>query len=72
MQLWTSAINNHSIRDIKDFGEHIKKMGDHYSLKILHTYGEKLISLASIFDIEKMEATLASYPQLIEEIKSKR
>jgi len=71
MKLWASAGKNNSIEDIKDFGNHIKKIGENHSLEILEAYGEKLVSLASFFDIEKMEATLTSYPKLIEQIRSR-
>jgi len=72
MQLWTSARKNNSIEEIKDFGDVIKNLGDKYSLKVLQMYGEKLVSLATLFDIEKMEAALTSYPKLVEQIKTKR
>lgn len=72
MQLWASAGKNNSIEDIKNFGDYIRKIGDTHSLEILQAYGEKLVSLATFFDIEKMETTLASYPQLVEQIKSRR
>jgi PAS domain S-box-containing protein len=71
MKLWVSASKNNSIEDIKDFGNHIKKIGENHSLEILEVYGDKLVSLATLFDIEKMEATLRSYPKLIEQIKSR-
>jgi len=72
LQLWEAASKNNSIEEIKNFGAHIKKMGDDYALKILITYGEDLVSHASLFDIKKMEASLAYFPQLIEQIKIKR
>jgi len=72
LQQWESAAKNNSIEEIKDFGDHIRQIGDNYSLEILCAYGQKLVSLASLFDIENMEAALAFYPQLVEQIKSRR
>ena len=67
--LWEKARRNGLFDDVENFGLQIKGMGDRYSLKVLQRFGDDLIQHVSSFDVEKMGATLDSYPELIKKIK---
>ncbi|MEW5801393.1 MAG: ATP-binding protein [bacterium] len=69
MESWTAARQNGLFDDIALFGNQIRKYGDKYSMKILQQFGDDLTLQVSTFDIEKMMATLNSYPGLVAKIK---
>ncbi|MDM8550803.1 transporter substrate-binding domain-containing protein [Desulfobacterales bacterium HSG2] len=71
METWDSARRNESFCEIGDFGEQIKALGEKYSLKILENFGTDLTIHVGHFDVEKIESTLNSYPEIVEEIKSR-
>jgi len=70
MKSWKAARQTGLFDDIACFGIQLKKYGDKYSLHILQQFADDLILQVSNFDIEKMMATLNSYPGLIIKIKS--
>jgi anti-sigma regulatory factor (Ser/Thr protein kinase) len=69
MNSWKNARQNGLFDDIAHFGHQIKEYGHQCSLKILQQFGDDLILQVSTFDIEKMMATLDSYPGLITKVK---
>ncbi|MGA1825155.1 MAG: hypothetical protein ACMUIP_10890, partial [bacterium] len=67
---WEMARQSGLISHIAEFGHQIKAIGDRYSLKILQEFGDDLIRHVQNCDIDKMSATLNSFPKLISEIKA--
>lgn len=70
MGSWKKARQSGLFDDIAGFGHQIKEYGDKYSLKVLQQFGDDLLLQVSTFDIDRMTATLDSYPGLIAKIKS--
>jgi hypothetical protein len=69
MKLWESTRKNLFFDDIAAFGHQIKELGEKYSLEVLKRFGDDLSTQVSHFDVENMNITLASYPELIERIR---
>jgi len=47
----------------------MKELGEKYSLEVLKRFGDELSTQVSHFDVENMNVTLDSYPELIERIR---
>ena len=62
--------NTMSINDIEDFANLNRETGTEYRYPPLLFWGERLGGQAEMFDLEGLSATLASYPDLIQNIKS--
>ncbi|NJL58374.1 MAG: hypothetical protein HC887_00705 [Desulfobacteraceae bacterium] len=69
-QICESAKNSGYFDDIEDFANKIRCFGEQYSLEMLVALGKELLLRVSNLDIDKIEAALNSYPDLVEKIKS--
>ena len=69
MKLWESTRKNLFFDDIAVFGHQMKELGEKYSLEVLKRFGDDLSTQVSHFDVENMNITLSSYPELIERIR---
>ncbi|MEH6580202.1 MAG: ATP-binding protein [Amphritea sp.] len=58
------------IKDIKAFAQQNRETGTQYRYPPLVSWGERLGGQAEMFDLEGLSATLASYADLIQSIKS--
>jgi len=70
MELWKSTRKNHFFDDIASFGHQIKQLGEKYSLNVLIKFGDDLSNQAGQFDVENMNITLDTFPELIEKLRS--
>jgi signal transduction histidine kinase/DNA-binding NarL/FixJ family response regulator len=70
MQTWKKIRKNLFFDAIGEFGHRIGELGTAYALVNLTQYGEELSTHAENFDVEKMNATLNAYPDIIAAIKS--
>jgi signal transduction histidine kinase/FixJ family two-component response regulator len=70
MKLWESTRKSHFFDDIEAFGHQIKELGEKYSLEILKRFGDNLCNQTNSFDVENMNVTLDTYPELIKKIRS--
>ncbi|MCD4772381.1 MAG: tetratricopeptide repeat protein [Bacteroidales bacterium] len=68
-KIWESVKLNHSINEVMDFGDKLKKMGNKNSIPLIIDYGEKLSFYAKTFEIEKMTNALNKYPALVRKMK---
>ncbi len=68
--LWENARKNGFFNDIREFGEKLKHMGENYRIIPIQEYGDELMAYVAGFDIENMNAQLATYPQLVEQVKA--
>lgn len=68
-EIWDSVKFNHSINDVMDFGNKLKKLGKDNSIPLIIDYGEKLSFYAQTFEIEKMTNALNNFPALVKKIK---
>ncbi|MCP4148713.1 MAG: hypothetical protein GY757_13280, partial [bacterium] len=57
------------VHEIEAFAIEIQSLGSQYGLQILENYGEKLLQEAQLFDMEKINQTLESFPQIIEKLE---
>ncbi|OEU62004.1 MAG: hypothetical protein BA867_07890 [Desulfobacterales bacterium S5133MH16] len=69
MKLWESTRKNLFFDDIAGFGQQMKELGEKYSLEVLKKFGNDLSTQVSHFDVENMNITLDSYPELIERLR---
>jgi hypothetical protein len=69
MKLWELTRENLFFDDIAEFGQQMKELGEKYSLEVLKKFGNDLSSQVSHFDVENMNITLDSYPELIERLR---
>ncbi len=69
MKLWEMTRTNEFFDEIEAFGCQMRELGEHCSLEILQQFGENLIDQTVSFDIDNMNLTLDSYPELLEKIK---
>jgi signal transduction histidine kinase/ActR/RegA family two-component response regulator len=69
MNIWESTRKSLFFDDIAAFGHRMKELGEKYSLEILKRFGDDLSNQVSHFDVENMNITLDSYPELIERIR---
>ncbi|MBF0279738.1 MAG: CHASE domain-containing protein [SAR324 cluster bacterium] len=70
MQNWESAKNSGLFDEIENFGNQILQMGISNKIPVLEKYGQSLVDQSAIFDLEKMNATLESFPSLIEKLQN--
>jgi signal transduction histidine kinase/DNA-binding NarL/FixJ family response regulator len=70
MQTWKQIRKNLFFDAIGEFGHRIGELGTAYALTGLAQYGEELSMHAENFDVERMNATLNAYPDIIAAIKS--
>jgi hypothetical protein len=68
--LWEKARSNGFFEDIGTFAKEIHKAGDTYQLDLLRQFGKTLDLQVSSFDIEKINLTMDTYPNLIQMIKN--
>ncbi len=70
MPLWTDLRKRQPVRAVKEFGKHMKTLGDVFNLEIVKEFGNDLLLCLDDFDIENMRNKLAGFPELIEKLKS--
>jgi signal transduction histidine kinase/DNA-binding NarL/FixJ family response regulator len=70
MQEWTEARKNQIFDEIGHFAHRISALGEENGVMMIKKYGDDLGAQVESFDVEKMNATLDNYPQLIENIRS--
>jgi signal transduction histidine kinase/DNA-binding NarL/FixJ family response regulator len=70
MQEWTEARKNQIFDEIGHFAHRISTLGEENGVMMVKKYGDDLGAQVESFDVEKMNATLDNYPQLIENIRS--
>jgi two-component system, sensor histidine kinase len=69
-QMWQKIRKNLFFDEIGEFGRRISELGATYTVAALNKYGEELSAHAESFDVEKVNAILNAYPDLIVTIKS--
>lgn len=69
MQEWTEARKNQIFDEIGQFAQRISALGEENGVTIVKKYGDDLGAHVESFDVEKMNATLDSYPQLVDKIR---
>ncbi|MFW5799463.1 MAG: PAS domain S-box protein, partial [Spirochaetota bacterium] len=69
MALWKKSKDRSGFDDIAHFAKKVKELGDAYTLEKLSIYGKDLLFYVDSFDIENINRLLASYKNLIKEIK---
>ncbi|MBT4612866.1 MAG: response regulator, partial [Gemmatimonadetes bacterium] len=67
---WADISETLSINDVEVFGDQIRELGDQHGATSLTQWGQSLSGHASMFDLDKMVATLRQYPDLIEQLRS--
>ena len=66
---WEEVTKTSIINDIEDFAKEIEELGRKYELGILLKWGEKILSQAESFDMDKLPKTLKYFTELIDEVK---
>ncbi|MDM8553641.1 ATP-binding protein [Desulfococcaceae bacterium HSG7] len=72
MQSYESALRYQAFDDFEDFARKIKELGEKHSLTILEKFGGDLLTHIDNFDIDQIETSLYTYPQIIEHLKRSR
>ena len=68
--LWEKARSNGFFEDIGRFAKEMQVAGDTYHLEILRQFGKNLDVQVSNFDVEKINLTMDTYPNLVQRIKN--
>lgn len=67
---WQTACRKGFFDDIADFANQMKTLGKSYDLSSLERFGQTLDDQVSSFDIEKINKTLDTFPNLVETIRA--
>jgi two-component system sensor histidine kinase EvgS len=67
---WSESRQNQFFDAIGEFADRIIQLGEANSITLLTAYGEDLRGHVESFDVENMNTTLDTYPELIERIKA--
>ncbi len=70
MRFWESVRQHNTFDEIEDFARQMKEFGETYSLHIVEQFGTNVLAHVRNFDIDKIEASLDAYLQLIEGLKT--
>ncbi|MCP4406143.1 MAG: response regulator [bacterium] len=70
MQLWKIVRQHGAFNEIEDFARQITAFGEKYSLTLFEQFGSDVLTHVRNFDIDQIEASLDTYPQLIERLKN--
>ncbi|MCP4399435.1 MAG: response regulator [bacterium] len=66
------AVRQHNVFDeIEDFANQLKKFGERYAVDMFEKFGSDLLASARNFDIDRIEAHLDRYSQLVERLRLK-
>ncbi|MCP4404074.1 MAG: response regulator, partial [bacterium] len=64
------AVRQHGMFDeIEDFARQLKEFGKRYAVDMLEEFSHNVLTHVGNFDIDRIEASLGAYPQLIERLK---
>lgn len=70
MKGWKIAQDSRNFKRIGNFAREVEKISSLYSLNVLKNFALDLIRYTENFDIEKMNSTLKTYPEIIEQLKN--
>ena len=69
-ELWEKARSNGFFEDIGTFAREMQTAGEAYHLEFLLEFGKNLDAQVSSFDIEKINITMDTYPNLVQRIRN--
>jgi signal transduction histidine kinase/CheY-like chemotaxis protein len=70
MQKWRKTRQSLFFDEIGDFARELTALGSENGITLLQTYGEDLGAHAESFDVENMNASLNSYPEMVATIRT--
>ncbi len=70
MQEWETIRSTQTFDDMAQFAFRIREFGESNSIVILVKFGSDLLVYVENFDIDKIDATLDAYPELIQKLKA--
>jgi two-component system sensor histidine kinase EvgS len=69
MPLWQTAVDLKEFKTIRNFAEAIHLLGSELEIHLLADYGDKLLMFCDNYDIEKIDANLAVFPEYLYKMK---
>jgi PAS domain S-box-containing protein len=69
MPLWRHANEIKEFKSIRVFADGIQKTGVTHNIRLLVDYGDKLMAYCDNYDIERIDASLAGFPEYVEKMK---
>ncbi|MEE4255401.1 MAG: PAS domain S-box protein [Bacteroidales bacterium] len=69
MPLWETAVDLKEFKTIRNFAESIHHLGSELEIHLLADYGDKLLMFCDNYDIEKIDANLAIFPEYLSKMK---
>ena len=69
LPLWKQANDLKEFKSIRVFATAIHETGIEFNIRLLVDYGDKLISYCDNYDIEKIDSSLASFPEYVKKMK---
>jgi len=69
MPLWETAVDLKEFKTIRNFAESIHHLGSELEIHLLADYGDKLLMFCDNYDIEKIDANLAVFPEYLSKMK---
>lgn len=70
MPLWHQANDLKEFKSIRAFAEGIHSTGKEYGIRLLMDYGDKMVVLCDNYDIERIDISLAAFPDYIKKMKT--
>jgi CheY-like chemotaxis protein len=69
LPLWQQANDLKEYKSIRMFADAIHAIGNELDIKLLVDYGDKLILFCDNYDIEKIDLSLADFPEYLKKMK---
>ncbi len=69
LPLWHQANELKEFKSIRMFAEAIHSTGKEYDIRLLVDYGDKLTVYCDNYDIERIDSSLASFPDYLKKMK---
>jgi len=69
LPFWHQANELKEFKSIRTFAEAIHSIGREYDIRLLVDYGDKLIVYCDSYDIERIDSSLASFPDYLKKMK---
>ncbi|MCP4213639.1 MAG: response regulator, partial [bacterium] len=67
---WEDIVGTFMLDEIEDFAKDIQDLGKRHQLFMLECWGEQLFREMTHFDLEKVEALLTSFPEVVKAVKN--
>jgi PAS domain S-box-containing protein len=69
LPLWKQANELKEFQSIRNFADRIQQTGMMHNIRLLVDYGDKLMAYCDNYDVERIDASLAGFPEYVEKMR---